>query len=1042
MRSFFTLVFSSIIGFFAMATNHQIAVGGSLGNSFSPSSITIAQGDTITWTNGGGFHNINGNQATYASNPESFGNGGAASSSWTYQYVFNTPGSYTYQCDPHAGQNMVGTIQVNAAPAASPLNPGDIVFAGFQADAPDGFAIIPMVDLPGNIEIKFTDRSWGPSSQNGGTFDWYSPTAEDTMIWTTPAAGVVAGTYIRFEAPASGSNMLVFGAGGITSDALTGISGSGDNIFCLTGSMNNPTFIAGIMTPPSSNNQTTWMTTGNALSTISYLAPGLVDGVSAFVFASAHIDNGYYNCAISAADTATLRAAIYNQTNWVTDNDPSVAGATNWPLCNLTFTTGPINSIVSFITQDFSVLEDAGTVQIDLSIIPPATSAGTVTVRLTAGIGLDTADGSTVPAFDLVTGDILLPVVAGQDSLSIDLIITDDTLVESNETGTFTIENLTSGLTAGNDTVVVATIIDNDFISLGCSDLFFSEYIEGSGNNKGLEIYNPTAVAIDLTPYLVIESGNGGSFTDTLNLSGTIAAGATYILCTDQADATMQAVADTVLGFPSVSHFNGNDALILWNGTDTIDIIGEVGVDPGTGSGGGWTVGTGSTIDNTLVRKIGVQSGVNNWLISSTQWDAYPQNTFGFFGSHTMNPCGNTNPTLGFSSGTLTVNEADGTVTVDVLIGSPDPNSSTSVQVVVTGGSANNPADYTFSSPTTVAFPAGSSTPQTITIGIIDDMISDGTKTVDFALQNPTNNAVIVGGTFFLVIQDDDIVIPAYSIGDVTANNSVGEPDSLNVYCSIEGVVYGENLRPSGLQFTLNDGSDGIHIFSGGAISNYTVTEGDELRVYGEIAFFNGLTQMDADSVVVLSQGNTLAAPTVVTFLDETTESELLEIKNLTIVDPTQWTGSGSGFNVDVTDGISTYQMRIDNDVDLYSMPAPTVTFHLIGIGGQFDSSSPYDSGYQILPRYSADIIPTIGINEFEESIQLYPNPVVGKFTVDLGTLEKVSISITSIDGTVIYEGTVNSGDQIDAQGWASGVYFATLQNDQYSTTVRLVKNK
>ncbi|RMG69369.1 MAG: hypothetical protein D6722_10510, partial [Bacteroidetes bacterium] len=43
-----------------------------------------------------------------------------------------------------------------------------------------------------------------------------------------------------------------------------------------------------------------------------------------------------------------------------------------------------------------------------------------------------------------------------------------------------------------------------------CSDLFFSEYIEGSGSNKALEIYNPLDVSVDLTDYVVYRF-NGGA---------------------------------------------------------------------------------------------------------------------------------------------------------------------------------------------------------------------------------------------------------------------------------------------------------------------------------------------------------------------------------------------------------------------------------------------------------------------------------------------------------------------------------------------------
>lgn len=80
------------------------------GMSFTPSSLIINQGDTIEWNNVSGFHNVNGTQATFPSNPVSFGNG-PASAPWTYTFVFNTIGNYAYMCDVH-GINMSGTVSV------------------------------------------------------------------------------------------------------------------------------------------------------------------------------------------------------------------------------------------------------------------------------------------------------------------------------------------------------------------------------------------------------------------------------------------------------------------------------------------------------------------------------------------------------------------------------------------------------------------------------------------------------------------------------------------------------------------------------------------------------------------------------------------------------------------------------------------------------------------------------------------------------------------------------------------------------------------
>ena len=91
---------------------------------FTPAIQTITVGDTVIWTNVEGFHNVNGSQVTYPSNPESFGN--EVGSGWVYKYVFNTPGTYDYQCDPHVSLGMVGQIIVNSGAVTSVASINDI----------------------------------------------------------------------------------------------------------------------------------------------------------------------------------------------------------------------------------------------------------------------------------------------------------------------------------------------------------------------------------------------------------------------------------------------------------------------------------------------------------------------------------------------------------------------------------------------------------------------------------------------------------------------------------------------------------------------------------------------------------------------------------------------------------------------------------------------------------------------------------------------------------------------------------------------------
>ena len=165
-----------------------------------------------------------------------------------------------------------------------------------------------------------------------------------------------------------------------------------------------------------------------------------------------------------------------------------------------------------------------------------------------------------------------------------------------------------------------------------CADLFFSEYLEGISNNKALEIYNPTNAAINLSTYSVKAYNNGGTaISNSLTLPNKLlAAHDVYVIANPTAVAAILGVSDTT---STVTFFNGDDAVVLFKNTDTLDIIGDVGVDPGTN----WTVGTGATSEFTLVRKATVNKGQRNWVIGATEWDVYPQNTATYLGSHSSN---------------------------------------------------------------------------------------------------------------------------------------------------------------------------------------------------------------------------------------------------------------------------------------------------------------------------------------------------------------------------------------------------------------------
>ena len=167
-------------------------------------------------------------------------------------------------------------------------------------------------------------------------------------------------------------------------------------------------------------------------------------------------------------------------------------------------------------------------------------------------------------------------------------------------------------------------------------NLFFSEYAEGSSNNKYVEIYNPSSTTVNLNNYQIKGTNNGTAWGDNgereLALGGNLAANKVYIICTDAADPDIIAKADLALPYESPVHYNGNDAIAIFgidgsgNFTVIMDVIGVQSSDPGPA---GWNVAgvTGATKDHTLVRKSSISKGNTNWensagtSASNSEWD-------------------------------------------------------------------------------------------------------------------------------------------------------------------------------------------------------------------------------------------------------------------------------------------------------------------------------------------------------------------------------------------------------------------------------------
>ena len=156
------------------------------------------------------------------------------------------------------------------------------------------------------------------------------------------------------------------------------------------------------------------------------------------------------------------------------------------------------------------------------------------------------------------------------------------------------------------------------------SEIFFSEYVEGSSFNKALEIANFTGATVDLSVYSIRKQSNGaGAWSAGLNLTGTLNNAAVFILVDPQIALSCYAASSANLSSAQEA-FNGNDAMGLFKNGVLIDVI-------GTFNGGTANFAA----DETLRRKPSI-SAPNIIFNKTAEWDLYAKDTCNGLGSHAL----------------------------------------------------------------------------------------------------------------------------------------------------------------------------------------------------------------------------------------------------------------------------------------------------------------------------------------------------------------------------------------------------------------------
>jgi len=201
---------------------------------------------------------------------------------------------------------------------------------------------------------------------------------------------------------------------------------------------------------------------------------------------------------------------------------------------------------------------------------------------------------------------------------------------------------------------------------------------------------------------------------------------------------------------------------------------------------------------------------------------------------------------------------------------------------------------------------------------------------------------------------------PLYSIGQVTPfNATTGLADSLsNITLAkgyLKGVVMSPSFSASYLQFSLADATGAVTIFTS-AIKYYTPKIGDSILVHGYINQYNGVMEYDVDTIAKLTSGTWLETPTALTTMSEKYLSQLVEFKNMHII--SGWATTGSSLTVSATNGPDTIQLYITSATGIIGTAAPKGKFNVFGIESEYKSAAPYNSGYQLEPRFITDIQP------------------------------------------------------------------------------------
>ena len=635
------------------------------------------------------------------------------------------------------------------------------------------------------------------------------------------------------------------------------------------------------------------------------------------------------------------------------------------------------------------------------------------------------------------------------------------------------------------------------YCPIACKELFISEYIEGSSNNKALEFYNPSSLTIDLTQYKIVifRSSN-----DTISLTGSVASGGVHVLSNPSA-ALIGIITDSDATAPI--YFNGDDRIELLKGNVVIDRFGNVGV---TGN---------FAKDFTFHRISSIQNG--NTTFNVVDWVILPQDTDSLIGSHSSScsMCSLTRDTVassvcngdsatngvnyysttGFHSDTL-VSVATGCDSIRVL--------DLTINLIVidtTQDTICQGASILFGTQTLIMSGTYYDTAQT-TLGcdsitvmelLVNDFIRDtvadticqgasilfGTQTLTMSGTYPDTSQTAMGCDSITVMQllvnvaPRDTIINSICSGDTMVFNSKNltvagfYSDTTQLLSGCDSIttidlrfiliVRTDNIKLCpGLSYTVDTN---LYTTTGTYTDVFTSASGCDSTVITNLSYFpnsignRGYLFCEGDSVLVLGNWyftNSTVRDTINAGAANGCDSITVHTITTKTVSPALNLGpdvvlcATSGVTIFASSAYDSYAWSNGGTTNTL-----TVSGAISGVGSTdyILNVTQASSGCSATDTVNITFLSCVGLeeNDVDLNVNLYPNPATEFVTIDIYNkfnIGNMKFEIVNSIGQIVSEKTIPNKKEkviIDVTNFTKGLYFVRISSDKMYMTKKLL---